>query len=141
MEYSPHSDFTMDAITHHGGVNFPPPLRGVFVLRWRVSRVFLLSPAKSGGKRAELILNPRAGFALARRLHRGEAVPLSEIFIFLSGLYFRGKMAYARTFARPPCGVPGIFVITTNRGLIDADTPITLEELRALSDVEIDHED
>src|SRR5206468_1942394 len=41
----------------------------------------------------------------------------------------------------PPCGVPGIFVITTNRGLIDAETPITLEELRALSDVEIDHED
>jgi len=101
----------------------------------------LLSPAKSGGKRAELIFNPRAGFPLARRLHRGEAVPIGEIFTFLSGLYFRGKMAYARTFARPPRGMAGIFVITTNRGLIDADTPISLDELRALSAVEIDHED
>jgi hypothetical protein len=106
-----------------------------------MSRIFLLSPAKSGGKRAELILNPRAGFALARRLHRGEAVPLSEIFTFLSGLYFRGKIAYARAFVRPPRGLSSIYVITTNRGLVDADTPVTLDELRALSDVDIDHLD
>ena len=123
------------------GVNLPPPLNGACVLRWHVSRVFLLSPAKSSGKRADLLLNPRAGFALARRLHRGESAPISEIFTFLSGLYFRGKMAYARTFAQPPRGLPGILVITTNRGLIDAETPVTLDDLRAFSGVDIDHLD
>jgi hypothetical protein len=111
------------------------------MLSWLVSRLFLLSPAKSAGKRAELILNPRAGFELARRLHRGEAVPISEIFTFLSGLYFRGKIAYSRTFARPPRAIPGVFVITTNRGLIDAETPLTLDELRAFSNVDIDYMD
>jgi hypothetical protein len=122
-------------------VNFSPVPPSAPVLSSLVSRVFLLSPAKSGGKRAELILNPRAGFDLARRLHRGEAVPVSEIFTFLSGLYFRGKIAYSRTFAHPPRGTPGVFVITTNRGLIPAETPLTLEELRAFSDVDIDHMD
>jgi len=106
-----------------------------------VNRVFLLSPAKSGGERAKLIFNPRAGFDLARRLQRGKVAPISEIFTFLSGLYFRGKMAYARSFARPPRGSPGVLVITTNRGLIDAETPLTLEELAAFATVEIDHTD
>jgi hypothetical protein len=104
-------------------------------------RVFLLSPAKSGGKRAEMIYNPRARFALAHRLQRGETVPISEIFSFLSGLYFRGKMAYARAFERPPKGANGIYIITTNRGLIPADTPLTLAELTAFATVEIDHQD
>jgi len=103
--------------------------------------VFLLSPAKSAGRRADLIFNPRAGFPLARRLHQGEAVPLLEIFTFLSGLYFRGKIAYARVYARPPRGLPGVLIITTNRGLIPAETPITLQELRAFAGVEIHHAD
>jgi len=106
-----------------------------------VNRVFLLSPAKSGGKRAELIFNPRAGFDLARRLQRGKVAPISEIFTFLSGLYFRGKIGYARSFARPPRGSPGVLVITTNRGLIDAETPLSLEELAAFATVEIDYAD
>jgi hypothetical protein len=104
-------------------------------------RIFLLSPAKSGGKRAELIYNPRARFLLAHRLQRGEAVPISEIFSFLSGLYFRGKIAYARAFVRPPRKANGIYIITTNRGLIPADTPLTLAELTAFATVEIDHQD
>ena len=102
-----------------------------------VQRIFLLSPAHSGGKRAQLILNPRAQFPLARRLHRAEAVALSEIFTFLSGLYFRGKLAYARTFSQ---GL-GPYVITSNRGLLEADTPITLTELKSFSRVDIDTED
>jgi len=111
------------------------------VIEYGVNRVFLLSPAKSGGKRAELIFNPRAGFDLARRLQRGKAAPISEIFTFLSGLYFRGKIAYARSFARPPRGSPGVLVITTNRGLIDAETPLSLEVLAAFATVDIDHAD
>jgi hypothetical protein len=106
-----------------------------------VHTLFLLSPAHSGGKRAQLILNPRAQFPLARRLHAAEAVALGEIFTFLSGLYFRGKLAYARAFGCSPEGVPSAYVITSNRGLVPADAPLTLKELKAFSRVDIDAAD
>src|ERR1043166_5514749 len=79
-------------------------------------RVFLLSPAHCGGLRARMVYRPNAQLDLARRLQDGGA-SLSEVFTFLSGLYFRGKIAYATAFAQPPRNVPGIFVITPNRGL------------------------
>jgi hypothetical protein len=104
-----------------------------------VKRVFLLSPARTGGERAQLIFNPNAGFELARRLQRGEAASIGEIFTFLSGLYFRGKVTYAKTFAKSPRGVPGALVITSNRGLLPVDTPITLKELRAFAAVDVNH--
>src|SRR4030042_3828542 len=69
-------------------------------------RVFLLSPANSGGLRMALVLSARARFPLARAVPGGGA-PLGEVFRFASGLYFRGKLAYAEAFARPPAGVPG----------------------------------
>src|SRR5215211_9509054 len=100
-------------------------------------RIFLLSPAHCGGKRAELLLSGRGRFPLAVRLQAGARVPLGEAFSFLSGLYFRGKLAYAERFARPPAGVPGVQVITTNRGLLSADTPVTSDELRAFAATEI----
>jgi len=106
-----------------------------------VHKIFLLSPAHSGGKRAQLILNPRAQFPLARQLHRAEAVALGEIFTFLSGLYFRGKLAYARAFASPPENLHGAYVITSNRGLIPADAPISLRELKSFSQVDIHAKD
>ena len=96
-------------------------------------RIFLLSPAHCGGKRAELLLGGGGRFALAHQLQEGGTIPLDEAFTFLSGLYFRGKLAYARRFARPPAGVLGVQVITTNRGLLPADTPVTAEELRAFA--------
>jgi hypothetical protein len=105
-----------------------------------VHRIFLLSPAHSGGERAKMLFNERAQFDLARRL-RLKPVPLGEVFSFLSGLYFRGKLAYARKFATPPAGLPGIFVITSNRGLLDAKTPVDLKLLQSFSEVEIDEED
>jgi len=104
-----------------------------------VKRVFLLSPARTGGERAQLIFNPNAGFELARRLQRGEARPIGEIFSFLSGLYFRGKITYAATFAKPPKGVPGSLVITSNCGLLPVETPITLKQLRDFAAVDVDH--
>jgi hypothetical protein len=100
------------------------------------SRVFLLSPAHSGGKRATLLLRPEAAFPLAARIKGGGAT-LGEAFSFLSGLYFRGKLAYAREFARPPAGLAGAQVITTNRGLLDVDTRVGIEELRAFGGVDI----
>jgi hypothetical protein len=88
-----------------------------------------------------MIFNPRAAFELARRLQRGEVASLGEIFTFLSGLYFRGKVAYARTFASCGPGQCAIWVITTNRGLLKIDQPVSLDELRKFSAVDIDHED
>jgi hypothetical protein len=104
-------------------------------------RIFLLSPAHLGGKRAELLLGGRGRFALAERLRRGEHVALGEAFSFLSGLYFRGKLAYARRFVRAPVATAGIQVITSNRGLLPVDTPVTAEELRALADTPIHAEE
>lgn len=105
-------------------------------------RIFLLSPANCGGRRARMVLSPRAGFALARQLRSDAGAPLGDVFTFMSGLYFRGKIAYARAFARPPDDdggvVPGIFVITPTGGLRAADTPVTLAAIEAFGRVDID---
>lgn len=104
-------------------------------------RVFLLSPASCGGERAALLFSERARFDLARRLQGGEAVPLGEVFSFLSGLYFRGKLAYATAFARPPDRLAGVVVITAGEGLRPAGEPVTLERLRGYARVPIsEHE-
>jgi hypothetical protein len=101
-------------------------------------QVFLLSSAKTSGERAKMLTNPSARFSLAWRLQKGEPVPLWEVFSFLSGLYFRGKVTYAREFARPPGNIPGALVITSNRGLLPIDQPVSLDDLRALSEVPIE---
>jgi hypothetical protein len=101
-----------------------------------VSRIFLLSPAHCGGKRAAVLLNQRAAFPLAQRL-RSAGVTLGEAFSFLSGLYFRGKLTYADRFARPPAGSVGVQIITTDRGLVAADTAIGVRDLRAFGTVDI----
>ena len=102
-----------------------------------MSQVFLLSPASCHGQRAALLMNPRARFALAHRL-RTEGVSLGEAFTFLSGLYFRGKLEYARAFCAPPPGVPGVLVITPGHGLVPPERPVTLETLREFASVPID---
>jgi hypothetical protein len=72
-------------------------------------------------------------------LREGGAAPIGDVFQFLSGLYFRGKLAYARAFARPPRDAgSGVLVITAGSGLREADTPITARALRAFADVDID---
>jgi hypothetical protein len=96
-------------------------------------RIFLLSPANVAGKRAKMLLNPEADFELARRLHTGGKVTLGEAFSFMSGLYFRGKLAYARAFAHPPAGLSGAYVITTNQGLVPVETLVSAEELDSFS--------
>jgi hypothetical protein len=68
-------------------------------------------------------------------------VTLGEAFSFLSGLYFRGKLAYAERFARPPAGERGVQIITTDRGLLAADAAVVSKDLREFgtSDIRLDH--
>jgi hypothetical protein len=79
------------------------------------------------------LLNPRAPFPLARQF-REQGLSLAEIFTFASGLYFRGKITYARQFARRG---DAIRVITTNAGLLDPLTHFTPDGLRAFGEVDI----
>ena len=104
-------------------------------------RIFLLSPAYAGGERARMILRERAEFELARKLRGKRGAPIAEVFTFLSGLYFRGKIAYATAFARPARGIPAVFVITPTRGLVDASTRIGLDDLREFATVDIQNDD
>ena len=104
-------------------------------------RVFLLSPASASGQRARIVSSERAKFELAVRLRSPAGAPLGEVFSFLSGLYFRGKLAYARAFAAPPPGAPGVLVITPNEGLLPAEEPITLARLKRFARVDIDADD
>ena len=105
-------------------------------------RVFLLSPANCNGPRAKIVLSPRATFDLAVRLRSDGGVALGEVFAFVSGLYFKGKLAYALTFARPPePGAPiagsGVLVITPNAGLRPAETRVTGDALHGFAGVDI----
>jgi hypothetical protein len=102
-----------------------------------MNQVFLLSPARCDGKRAQVLLNPAATFALAEQIRCGDGAPLGDVFSFLSGLYFRGKLAYARQFGRSPGAGPPALVITTDRGLVAPDTKVTCEDLLAFSRVNI----
>ena len=97
-------------------------------------RIFLLSPAYSGGKRGQMVMRDAASFPLARKLREPGGAPLGEVFSFLSGLYFRGKIAYSRAFAAPPGGLPGALVITPTRGLVPPESHITLPLLREFAE-------
>jgi len=101
------------------------------------SRIFLLSPANLGGTRAGYIMGANADSALACRL-RQNGLPLGELFSFVSGLYFRGKLAYARAFAMPPPSLSGSFVITATGGLLSPETVVTLDRLREFAASDID---
>ncbi len=105
------------------------------------NRIFLLSPAYAGGVRARMILSDRAQFDLARRLRNRQLAPLGEVFTFLSGLYFRGKLAYANAFACAAPDLCGVLVITPTRGLVDARTKVGLRDLREFAEVDIDEND
>lgn len=87
--------------------------------------IFLLSPAHCGGKRAALLTRAEASFDLAVRFRSPHGAPLGEVFSFLSGLYFRGKLAYAERFARPAAAAPGTLVITASRGVVSPQIPLT----------------
>jgi hypothetical protein len=104
------------------------------------ARIFLLSPASLRGKRAGYLMEEGES-DLARRLRSPEGATLGELFTFVSSLYFRGKLAYARAFADPPPGVPGALVITPGLGLKPPEERVHLDELRRIARVPIDADD
>src|SRR5205085_8135371 len=97
--------------------------------------VFLLSPANVNGTRGKRALNATANFEIARQLRSRDGVTLGDLFSFISALYFRGKLTYARRFASPPePGNPivqgGIHVITPNAGLRSPEVRVTSDAVR-----------
>jgi hypothetical protein len=102
-----------------------------------VNRIFLLSPANCNGVRAGWILRPEARSELARRLRSPEGASLAEVFTFLSALYFRGKLAYARAFAQPPVPSSGVLLITATAGLMPDGALVRMSTLRGFSRVPI----
>ena len=102
-----------------------------------VNRIFLLSPANLSGVRGRQILSERARSRTALRLNR-EGLPLGELFAFVSGLYFRGKLAYARAFAQASSHTPSVFVITTSQGLVPPERVATRLDVEQMTSVPID---
>jgi hypothetical protein len=105
----------------------------------RPTRVFLLSPARLDGERGKLQLNPHAAFTLARAMRTSQGSTVGEVFTFVSGLYFRGKLEYATAFT----GVHArndVRIITTDRGLVAPDLRVTRDDLTAFSRVDLARE-
>jgi hypothetical protein len=107
-----------------------------------MNRIFLLSPAHCGGTRAMQVVSPQARFTLAEQLRSREGARLGEVFAFVSGLYFRGKLAYARRFAVVPDPEnavvhSGVHVITPTAGLRSPDTALTLSTMRAFAECDV----
>jgi hypothetical protein len=100
-------------------------------------RVFLLSPAKAGGVRYEMLLREPARFDLAEKLRQGAAT-IGEVYSFISGLYFRGKIGYAEAFRAAPPGIPHALLIVPGIGLVPPETPIAIEQLRAIANIPVD---
>jgi len=125
----------------------------------RALTLFLLSPASAAGTRALQLAAPHASFAAAGRLRSAEGLPIGEAFCFMSALYFRGKLAYARRFASAwpespdPAGCgssasrvemragpkgSSILVIAPGFGLVSPEWPLTAERLRKLARTPVD---
>lgn len=104
------------------------------------TRLFLLSPANVSGIRAKQLMSPRAKFDLALQYQSEQGVPIGEAFAFMSSLYFRGKLAYARRFAVPSriIGGDGIFIITSGFGLVPPDWRLTEERVKRMKKIDID---
>jgi hypothetical protein len=91
-----------------------------------------------------MVMSPSAQFALAQQLRTSTGAPLGDVFSFVSGLYFRGKLTYARRFADlgdHPAATElggGVLVITPGAGLRSADTHVNAEALRLFAQIAID---
>lgn len=95
-----------------------------------MSTVFLISPARCNGPRATLLASSRSPMGADLR---AEGARLGDVFTWLSALYFRGKLAYARTFAPRRT-----YIMAPAAGLKAPHTRIGAADLRAMGSVEIE---
>jgi hypothetical protein len=84
-----------------------------------------------------MLMNDAADFELARELRSPDGAPLASLFSFISGLYFRGKVTYARKFGRARDGLPSAHVLTAGGGLCLLDERVTLDRLERWAAVKI----
>jgi hypothetical protein len=113
-------------------------------------KIFLLSPANVSGLRGRQLTSPRAGFNAALRYRSAEGVPVADAFAFMSALYFRGKIAYARRFATAglapdlaplelaPEEEAGVHVIAPGYGLVSPGWALTRERFRKIHRTPVD---
>ncbi len=102
----------------------------------RRGRIFILSPARAGGPRYSMLVREQADFDVARKLREGN-VTIGEVYSFISGLYFRGKMTYAEAFRAAPPGLPPALVMVPGAGLIPPETIVNIEQLRAIAEIPV----
>ena len=103
--------------------------------------VFLLSPAYCGGRRAAIALRPGSELPLAKKLVEGQ-LDLGSAFSFFSGLYFRGKLAYARRFGSAfGLGIEPVMIITPTRGLMSPAELVTPGLIREFASVDVSEDD
>jgi predicted kinase len=102
--------------------------------------IFFISPANLGGERGALLFRPEASFPIAAQLRSPGGAPLGDVFSFVSGLYFRGKRAYAEAFGKAPGGLSAGLVISPCEGLRFLYEPVTVQRLRSWADVDIDED-
>lgn len=81
-----------------------------------------------------MLQSRRANFPAAVRFREG-GVAIADAFAFMSALYFRGKITYARHFAS---NGEGIFVITSGAGLVAPDWTLDAARLKKLARTPID---
>jgi hypothetical protein len=103
-------------------------------------KIFILSPASTGGIRAKQFTSPNANFEAARMYRSAEGVPIAMAFAFMSSLYFRGKIGYAMHFAQPSpsVGEHGVYIIAPGFGLVPPDWRVTPERMKVMSRTPVD---
>jgi hypothetical protein len=79
-------------------------------------------------------MSPRANFEAAQLYRSPEGVPVAVAFAFMSSLYFRGKITYALTFAKPE----DIYIIAPGFGFVPPQWTITPERMKVLQRTEVD---
>ena len=84
-----------------------------------------------------MLVRDQARFDLALKVREGAAT-IGEVYSFISGLYFRGKIAYTEAFRSAPPGVPPVLVIVPGAGLVPPEAIVTIEQLRAIAGIPVD---
>lgn len=86
-----------------------------------------------------MLLRPEADFELAVRLKHGSAT-IGEVYSFISGLYFRGKVAYASAFKAAPEKIPHSVIIVPGLGLVPLEARLNAEQLQRIGGISIERD-